>query len=396
MARIVIAPDSFKGSADAAAVAAALAQGWASERPEDEIRLMPMADGGEGTLDAFAVAVPGSVRHPVEVTGPDGRTVSADWLWLPEAGNGEAGNGEADEADESGGTGVVELASTSGLTLLEPLQPLDAHTIGFGEAIVAALDFGVRRLILAIGGSSSTDGGAGALTALGARFDDATGHPIAPGSRGLSEVASASFTAMRRPPGGGVVVVSDVTSPLYGETGAAHVFGAQKGADAGTRRAMDENLRKLADIVPVDPTTSGAGAAGGTGFGLLAWGETDGETGGVSIVPGARSVADAMGLTAAIDSADLVITGEGRFDDQSEVGKVPAYVAELATSHGGRPVLLVAGSIAAPTGGFADSADLSVLAGSVELAIAEPLTNLRLAGAGLARSYSRTLATRAS
>jgi glycerate kinase len=392
MARIVIAPDSFKGSADAAAVAAALAQGWASERPEDEIRLMPMADGGEGTLDAFAVAVPGSVRHPVKVTGPDGRTVSADWLWLPEAGTGEAGNGGA---DASGGTGVVELAATSGLTLLESLQPLDAHTIGFGEAIVAALDFGVQRLILAIGGSSSTDGGTGALTALGARFDDAAGHPIAPGSRGLAEVASASFTAMRRPPEGGVVVVSDVTSPLYGEAGAAHVFGAQKGADAGTRRAMDENLRKLAAIVPVDPTTSGAGAAGGTGFGLLAWGEAAGEPGGVSIVPGARSVADAMGLTVAIDSADVVITGEGRFDDQSEVGKVPTQVAELATSQGGSPVLLVAGSIAAPTGGFADSADLSVLAGSVELAIAEPLTYLRLAGAGLARSYSRTLATRA-
>lgn len=156
--RVVIAPDSFKGTASATEVAAALAAGWSSVRPNDELRLLPMADGGEGTLDAFDMAVPGGIRMPVVVHGPDNRMHESYWLLLP------AGRG--------GATAVVELANTSGITLLDPLLPLDAHTLGFGQAIAAALDHGIDRLLLAVGGSASSDGGVGALTALGGRFFD--------------------------------------------------------------------------------------------------------------------------------------------------------------------------------------------------------------------------------
>lgn len=172
--RVVIAPDSFKGSLRASGVARAIAAGWRAERPHDELELVPMADGGEGTLDALEIGLADARCMPVEVTGPDGRRVAAHWLLL---------------ADPAGGsTGVVELAACSGMELLERPRPLDAHTIGFGEAVRAALEHGVDRLLLAIGGSASTDGGAGALVALGAHLLDVDGRPVAPGARGLAEL----------------------------------------------------------------------------------------------------------------------------------------------------------------------------------------------------------------
>lgn len=381
MADILIAPDSFKGTLSAFDAARAIADGWERERPADRLRLMPMADGGEGTQDAFEAAVPGAERHPIEVTGPDDRRVRASWLRLP----GDAGE-----------TGVVELASTSGLTLLGELRPLQAHTIGFGEAIAAALDAGVHRLILAIGGSSSTDAAAGALSVLGARFARADGSAVPAGNRGLGEVERADYSRLRPVPAGGVVILSDVTSPLLGRTGAAHVFGAQKGADEEQRAAMDENLRRFAAHSPVDPMTAGAGAAGGSGFGLLTWGAVAaGSGGGVSLVAGARAVGDAIGLPVAFSGADVVITGEGRFDAQSAVGKVPSYISGLARTgsapdRGGCPLLfLVAGSVAAAADGFAEAVDLSVLAGGVERALADPAVQLERAGRELAGSATR-------
>ncbi len=170
MSTVVFAPDSFKGSATAAEVASALATGWSSVRPGDRVVLAPMADGGEGTLDAFEVAVPGSTRRPVRVTGPDGAPRDASWLLLPD------------------GTAVVELAETSGIGLMPSLAPFDAQTTGFGQAIAAALDAGATGLLLAIGGSASTDGGAGMLTALGARLLDAAGGAVVPGNRGLASL----------------------------------------------------------------------------------------------------------------------------------------------------------------------------------------------------------------
>ncbi|WP_344295479.1 glycerate kinase [Agromyces neolithicus] len=364
MPRIVIAPDSFKGTVSAADAAAAIARGWARVAPDDELVLRPMADGGEGTLDAFAAAVDGAARIPITVLGPDDRPVDTSWLRLPGTG------GEGD-------TAVVELAMTSGITLLDTLRPLDAHTLGFGQAIAAALDAGVEGLLLAIGGSSSTDGGVGALTALGARFLDAASRPIPLGNRGLGVLSQADLSGLRMVPAGGAQILSDVTSPLLGESGAAAVFGPQKGASPDLIDVLESNLARLARLVPVHESVPGSGAAGGTGFGLLAWGAT--------MTGGASAVADAIGLDDTLAGADLVVTGEGRFDGQSAAGKAPTEVARRAAA-AGAPVALVAGAITAETDRFAASVSLTDLAGDGAAAMAEPVRWLERAGAELARS----------
>ncbi|WP_210508520.1 glycerate kinase [Naasia sp. SYSU D00057] len=371
MARIVFAPDSFKGTASAADAAAALARGWRAVRPDDELDVAPMADGGEGTLDALAAAVPGARRMPARVEGPvgtpDGGTVDAEWLLLPAAGG-------------RGSLGVVELAAASGITLLPELAPLDAHTYGFGQLVAAALDAGVDGLLLAIGGSASTDGGKGALAALGARFLDGAGAKVAPGGRGLADVATADLSGLRPLPPGGALVLTDVTNPLLGPSGAAAVFAPQKGADAEQVTLLEEGLARLARLLPADPGTPGAGAAGGTGFGLLAWG--------AALTSGAGAVADALGLPDRIAAADLVVTGEGSFDGQTAAGKVPDRVAELAEERGVPPVL-VAGRIAARASRYAQAISLTDLAGSPAAAMAEPLRFLEAAGRELAQALGR-------
>ncbi|SFR71741.1 glycerate kinase [Agromyces sp. CF514] len=365
--RIVFAPDSFKGTVDAADAAAALARGWRRERPGDELVLRPMADGGEGTLDAFAAAVPGAERMPITVAPPAPGTLPVDtsWLRLPD------------------GTAVVELAATCGIVLVQPQQPLDAHTRGFGEAIAAALDAGATRLLLGLGGSASTDGGSGALGALGARILDGDGRPVPLGGRGLAAAASVDLSGLRALPPGGVLILGDVTNPLLGPSGAAAVFGPQKGADASDVASLEAGLARfagvVADVVRGDEALAdapGSGAAGGTGFGLLAWG--------ASMGAGARLVAEAVGLADALAGADLVITGEGRFDGQSEAGKAPTEVAALARA-AGVPVALVAGAITADASAFTASASLSELAGSGAAAMAEPVHWLEEAGSALAR-----------
>jgi glycerate kinase len=373
--RVVLAPDSFKGSIAAADVARALADGWRSVDPTVEILERPMADGGEGTLDAFAAAIPGSTRVPVTVTGPHSRPVAASWLLLR----------PTDDAPH--GTAVVELASTSGIELLgADLRPFDAHSVGFGEAIAAALDHGapesrVSRLVLGIGSSSSTDGGTGMLTALGARFTDAAGRAVALGARGLDTVAAADLTALRPLPAGGALVLSDVTNPLLGAFGAAAVFGPQKGLDETALGGADAGLTRLAKLLPADPDTPGAGAAGGVGFGLLAWG--------ARLVPGAAEVAELIDLRGALAAASVVVTGEGSFDGQSAAGKAPTHVAALA-AEAGVPVALAAGRVSADadTSAFAASVSLTALAGSGEAATADPARWLRAAGAELARALA--------
>ena len=357
--RVAIAPDSFKGTATASEVTAALAEGWLSVRPSDTVIRMPLADGGEGTLDAFELAVADARRMPVTVTGPDGRPVDASWILLPD------------------NSAVVELATTSGITLLDPLQPLDAHTIGFGEAIAAAVDSGVDRLYLAIGGSSSTDGGAGALTALGAVLSDSSGQPVVPGGRGLATVAAIDAAHLRALPAGGATMLSDVTNPLLGPLGAAAVFAPQKGADEVQVAELDSGLERLASVLGGDPSTPGAGAAGGTGFALLAWGAT--------VAAGAEAVGEVMHAPETVASATIVITGEGRFDGQSDAGKVPSYVRSLAEQTGASP-LLVAGAITAEPDGFAHAVSLTELAGSAEAAMTDTVHWLREAGAQLARA----------
>jgi glycerate kinase len=339
---VVIAPDSFKGTATAAAVAAAIGDGWRRERPDDEVVLAPMADGGEGTLDAFETAFPEAVREPVTVTGPAGSPIDTRWLLLPD------------------GRAVVELAATSGLPLLPSLMPDTATSRGFGEAIAAALDAGATGLVLGIGGSASTDGGRPVLEALG--FGGAGLRPLPPL---------------------GVTVLTDVTSPLLGPAGAAAVFGPQKGIEPTRVAAFDAVLAEWAARFPhVDPTTPGAGAAGGVGFGLLAWGAT--------LARGADGVAEVLGLPELLRGADVVVTGEGRYDGQSAVGKVPSVVRSLTGAHApGARSMLVAGAIDAPLDDYAAAASLTVLAtqttGEPDDALADPLRFATIAGQRLAR-----------
>jgi len=361
LTRIVVAPDSLKGSLDAAPAADAIARGWRSVRPDDELVLLPQADGGEGTLDAIASAVPGArVEDAGPVTGPDGRTVEGHWLLLPD------------------GTAVVELAQPSGLPLMAAPDARGATTRGLGEVIARALDGGAHRLVIGLGGSASTDGGAGALTALGLRLLDADGADLAAGGGALVGLARVDATALRPAPAGGVRLLSDVTAPLLGPTGAAAVFGPQKGADADDVAVLDAALARFAALLGGDPGAPGAGAAGGTGYGFAAaWGAT--------LEPGSTAIAELTGLTAAIAGADVLLTGEGRFDATSRTGKVVGNALALVEGTTVRAGV-IAGRVDADPGCW--SAALVDLAGSVDDAIRDPARWLEAAGAAAARALS--------
>ncbi len=362
----MIAPDSFKGSIGAPAAAAALAAGWHRARPGDEVSCLPLADGGEGTLDVLAAAVPAARWHQATVTGPGRAAVAACWLELP------------------GQTAVIELARASGLPLLASPDPMGAHTAGTGKLISRALDAGAARIVVTLGGSASTDGGTGALTALGARFADAAGNALPPGGGALAELASADLSRLRPPPPGGVSCLTDVTAPLLGPDGAAAVYGPQKGAAAGQVAMLEAGLAALARLLGGAPAAPGAGAAGGTAYGFAAaWGAV--------IVPGAAEIARIAGLHTALAAADLVITGEGRYDATSATGKVAGAVL-AAAARAGLPAALVAGSIAAePPPGCRMSVALAGLAGGTAAAQADPARWLAAAGRLLAeRQRSRT------
>lgn len=336
---VVIAPDSFKGSIDARPAAEAIAAGWSAIRPGDRLTLLPQADGGEGTIDAVAAAVPGAeIRTAVGVTGPDGRPVDADWLLLPD------------------GTAIVELARSSGIALMERLDPLGATTRGLGETIAAALGAGARALVIALGSSASTDGAADALAALD----------------GIA------------PPPGGVRLLTDVTAPLLGPQGAAAVFGPQKGAGPAEIALLEERLAAWAARFDADPATPGTGAAGGAAYGFhAAWG--------AEIVPGASEIAGLTGLPEALREADVLITGEGAFDATSLTGKVVGNALELAGDANVARAVVIAGRVATephfPDGRPVASHSLSSLAGSSEAALAEPAVWLSRAGTAAAQEF---------
>lgn len=364
---VVFAPDSFKGTVPAAEAARLLAEGWMTVEPTVRAVQRPMADGGEGTLDAFAAATEGARRMPVRVDAPRGGrapgAVAADWLLLPPS------------VDAPRGTGVVELASTAGIGLLgDDLDPWGADTRGFGQAVVAALDHGVSRLLLAIGSSASTDGGRGLLEALGARFDGGSGER---GARGLDGLRAVDLAGLSPLPSHGVVVLTDVTNPLTGPLGAATVFGPQKGLGEDDVPLVDAALERYAALFALDATLPGAGAAGGTGFALAAWG--------ARLVPGAAEVAAVIGLPSALAQADLVVTGEGAFDAQSAAGKVPAYVAALAGAAGVASVLVCGRIDGGAVESFAHALSLTDLAGGSGAAMADARRWLRAAGAEMAR-----------
>jgi len=358
--RIVIAPDSFKGSLTAAEVAIAIAEGWRTIRPADDLLLLPQADGGEGTLAVVASAVPGSeFRSAGDVIGPDRRPTPAHWLALPD------------------GTAVVELAQSSGLPLMAAPDPLGATTRGLGEVMAAALDAGTTRLVIGLGGSASTDGGAGALAALGLRLLDDDDRPVGDGGGELARLARLDRSGLRAAPAGGVRLLSDVTAPLLGPAGAAAVFGPQKGASPDDVRTLDDALTIFAALLGPDAaTTPGAGAAGGAGFGFLAAWDA-------GIELGSRAIADLTGLTAAAASADVLLTGEGRYDATSSSGKVVGTA--LALPRSGRAGV-IAGQLAARPPRGVHAWGLAELAGSVDAAIADPTRWLRDAGAEAART----------
>jgi glycerate kinase len=355
--RVVVAPDSFKGSIGAAGAARALAAGWRSARPADELIELPLADGGEGTLAVLAATDPGSRWHHVVVSGPGDALVRAGWLEL------------------TGRMAVVELAAAAGLPLLGELTPLDAHSYGVGELVRHALDADVLMVMITLGGSACTDGGTGLLAALGARFLDSRGHLLPLGGGALTRLATIDMSGLRRPPPAGVRCLTDVPAPLLGPGGAAAVFGPQKGADRDDIGVLEAGLARLAHLLGGEPEQAGAGAAGGCGYGLAAaWG--------AHLLPGAEWVANAAGLPKALSGADLVITGEGRYDDTSLRGKVVSTVRAMATRVG-VPVAVVAGSLAgAPP--EARTVALTELAGSAEDAMTDPARWLAEAGRRLA------------
>ena len=359
--KVLIAPDSFKGTASATQVADALAQGWSAVRGDDEVITLPQADGGEGTC--AAVAASGDWRwHRTSVDGPDGRPVSARWL-----------------LGHDGRRAVIELAEPCGIALLERLDPWRADTHGLGRLIGAAVDAGARSVQIGLGGSASTDGGAGALMALGLKAFDASGQPIARGAHGLRTVAYVDPDGLVPPPPDGIELLVDTAAPLHGPQGAATVFGPQKGATPVDVEQLDDGLLRWARILDAaglhaDPGTPGAGAAGGTGFGLMAWGAV--------AASGAQRIAALTGLEAQLATVDLIVTGEGRFDGTSWTGKLVGQVLEAAARHG-VPAVVVAGQVAARCA--VPTVSLTDIAGSAAAAMADPLHWLCAAGTAAAQ-----------
>jgi glycerate kinase len=329
--RVLIAPDSFGGALDSVAVSAAIGAGWMRARPGDLLEHAPMADGGEGTLAALVDALGSAAeRRTATVHDALGREVAADWLLL-----------------DGGRTAFVELAAASGLARLAtgertPETARRASTRGTGELIRAALDAGVDALTVGLGGSATTDGGAGLLAALGLRLRDAAGDELPDGGGALAGLAGVDPAGLDpRLSAVTLTIASDVTNTLLGSTGAAATYGPQKGADPATVDELDAALRRWGDAIEAATgrlvaDLPGAGAAGGTTAGLL------GFTGAV-LRPGVEVIAAMVGLSERMAHADLVITGEGRADEQTLSGKAAMGVARLARSRA--PVVLLCGSL---------------------------------------------------
>lgn len=365
--KVVIAPDSFKGGLSAVEVAHAIASGWRSTRPDDEVLLVPLADGGEGTLATIDAAVEGARRCAVgSVTGPDGRPVAGEFLLLPD------------------GTSVVEMATVSGLPLMLRPEPLGASSRGVGQVIEAALKAGATRILLGVGGSASTDGGAGALAALGARFLDEHGRSLPDGGGSLERLAAVDLGGLLPPPVGGMEILTDVDNPLLGWHGAATVFGPQKGALPNDILALERGLSRLAEQLGGDPAHPGCGAAGGVAYGFASvWKAV--------LRSGSESIADQVSLPSHLRDADVVITGEGRFDDTSLRGKVVGRVLALARRDR-VPVAIVAGSVSETIeteDALHSILSLTELAGSIERSMGSPAEYLNQAGSIVATYFGR-------
>jgi len=336
--KVVVAPDKFAGTLSAAQAAAAMRTGWLRARPDDEVVAVPMADGGEGTIDVVAAATTSSRRQTVEVADARSRAVAAQWLWLPD------------------GCALLETAQACGLSRLSPAErdPKSTTTYGVGQLLAEVARCGAAEVVVGLGGSATVDGGAGMAIALGHRLLRADGNGVKVGG----EHVAALRQVVRAPPlGPRVVAAADVANPLLGAQGAVATFAAQKGAGAHDLPILEAALTAMADTVERDVPGGpwrelpGAGAAGGLGFALAA-------LLGAKLLPGAAAIAELVGLDAALDGAEVVITGEGSLDAQTGRGKVPAYVAERARSAGAR-VYACAGRVVGNAGDAFDAvADL--------------------------------------
>jgi glycerate 2-kinase len=355
--RVLIAPDSFGGALDSVRVADAIAAGWSSVRRDDEVILRPMADGGEGTLAALAAALGDRAeRRQVSTVDPLGRPIAADWLLL----------------DEGHGA-FIEMAAASGLAHLAPGERTPdsvrrASTRGTGDLLRGALDAGVSRITVGLGGSATNDGGSGLLRALGARFLDADGGELAEGGGALGNLDRIDASGLDpRLAQVELVVASDVTNTLVGSGGASAVYGPQKGADPDTVRELDAALARYGGAIEratgrLVAGLPGAGAAGGTTAALL------GFTGAI-LRPGVEVVAELIGLADALESASLVITGEGRADEQTLRGKTAMGVASLARPRR-TPVVLLCGAL----GPGAESLDAAPALTVVQPIVDRPLS----------------------
>lgn len=326
--KIVLAPDSFKESMTATEAVAAMRAGVHAVIPDAECVGVPMADGGEGTVDAVVDALHGQ-HVEAKVSDPHGRTITARYGYIPLR-----------------QLAVIEMAAASGLELIAPdrRDVLRASTFGVGQLISSALDRGAEEILIGIGGSATNDGGAGMLTALGASFLDDKGAPLEPGGAALRQLDRIDLSGLDpRLRDAHIHVASDVTAPLLGPTGASAVFGPQKGATPADVQTLESALTQLATVTlrtlgKADPQRRGAGAAGGLGFALV-------EFLGAKSKPGVEEVAATVGLERALRGADWVFTGEGSVDAQTVMGKTPFGVARAATRAGAR-VVIFAGRVA--------------------------------------------------
>ena len=325
--KILIAPDSFKGSLSASKVADAMGKGVKKVIPQVQLTHLPLSDGGEGLVDSLVGASEGEVIQQ-EVTGPLGKPVSSFWGLM---------------GDKK--TAVIEMAAASGLPLVPQAErnPMLTTTYGTGELILAALNRGCSKLIIGIGGSATNDGGSGMAQALGASLSDEMGKELPYGGGHLSRLVKIDLSGMDpRLRKIQVLVACDVTNPLTGAEGASHVYGPQKGATRSMAEELDRGLKHYAKIIARDlgievDNVPGSGAAGGLGAGIMAF--LGGE-----LTPGIELVMNALGLTRELKDCSLVLTGEGKLDAQSIFGKVPVGVARKAKKEG-VPVVVLAGGV---------------------------------------------------
>ncbi|THF65787.1 glycerate kinase [Pseudothauera nasutitermitis] len=369
--KVVIAPDSYKESLSALEVAVHIEEGFKQIFPDAQYVKIPMADGGEGTVQAMIEATQGR-RVEVEVTAPLGNRIDSFY--------GLTGDGRM---------AVIEMAAASGLALVPPDQrnPLITTSYGTGELIRAALDVGARHFILGIGGSATNDGGAGMLQALGVRLLDARGQDLAWGGAALAALERIDLSGLDPRLRECVIEVAcDVDNPLTGEQGASAIFGPQKGATPEMVQTLDRNLRHYSALIRRDlgveaETVPGAGAAGGMGAAMLAFLKG-------RLRPGSEIITDAVHLEDALRDADWVITGEGRIDSQTIFGKTPIGVARVAKKHN-KPVIGIAGCLGANAEvvhAHGIDAIYSVLYRSctVEEALAEAATNVQTTARNIA------------